>query len=387
MEAWYDERLEAQARAYDRAQALLFLLRFGLLLAMAAAFWASGLSRSLAEGLREWFCFPFAWPLICAAFTALAVFGYEAVLFPLSVLADYSLEKAHGRLGAEFGEWLRGYLVTLLLEIGIVTGGFTGLHVLMWFFPSLWWVAATGAYAVLVVGLGEWGPSRLLPRVRPPAAEADGELEAELRRVGREAGLEIEGAARWDFEHQEELEAVRLAGKGRRLRAIFSEQAWRGLGRRERVFLAARQMAWHRNRAALGVQALQVALAGGVFFGAARLTDGAARARGLIGAGDPEALPFLVVSLFSLAALAGVAAHAAVRRMELKADRFALRHAGGEAALRACLRSEFERAPFAADAPAWQVLLRRRMPTAIQRLAQAKACGAEAGPAGLRPPP
>ena len=136
MAAWYDEQREAQARAYDRSQALLFLLRFALLFALAVAFWLSGLSRSLADGLRGWFTFPFSWPLICVAFSALAVFGYEVILFPLSVLADYSFEKVHGRLEAEFGEWLRGFAVTLLLEIGIVTAGFTGMYVLMWFFPS-----------------------------------------------------------------------------------------------------------------------------------------------------------------------------------------------------------------------------------------------------------
>ncbi len=375
MAGWHDERLEAQARAYDRSQALLFLLRFALLLAMAAAFWASGLSAALSEGLRGKLSFPFAWPVICAMFTALSVFGYEVVLFPLSVLADYSIEKAHGRLEAEFGEWLRGYLTTLVLEVGIMTAGFTGLYVLMWVFPEWWWMAATGVYAGVVVGLGEWGPTRLLPRVRPPVAAEDAELAAELRRVGREAGVEMEGAAWWDFEHQEELEAVRLSGKGRRLRAIYSRRAWRELGVRERVFLAARQMAFRRNGAGAWAQALHVGLAGAVWWGAARLTHGAAAARGLAGAGDPVAFPFLVASLFSLAAVAGVALHAVDRRMELRADRFALRNAGGVEALRTCLQDDFARAPHAVEAPGWQVVLLRRTPTAARRLAAAEAAG------------
>ncbi len=372
MAAWYDERQEAQARSYDRIQALLFLLRFSLLFALAAVFWMSGLSRSLAEGLRDRFAFPFAWPLVCASYTALAVFGYEVVLFPLSVLADYTLERAYGRLAAEFGAWLRGFLVTLLLEIGLMTGAFTGLYVLMRLYPSFGWLVAMGAYALLVPGLGEWGPSWLLPRVRPPVPADDADLERELRRVGREAGLEIAGAAWWDFEHQENLEEVRLTGMGRRRRAVFSAQAWRGLGRREQVFLAARHMAWHRNGAAAAMQALQVALAGGVFFGAARIADWAARARGLPGAVAPEAFPFWVVALFALAALAGVVAHAVTRRGELRADRFALRHAGGAEVLRTCLRHEFEREPFAVDAPGWQVALLRKTPTPAKRLAQAQ---------------
>ena len=192
MEAWCDERREAQARAYDRSQALLFLLRFALLFALAAVFWLSGFSRALAEGLREWFSFPYSWSLVAVAFLALSVFGYEAILFPLSVLADYSLEKARGRLAAEFGEWLRGYAATLLLEVAIVTAGFTGIYLLMRLFPAGWWLGAAAAYAALVAGLGEWGPSRLLPRVRPPVPGGDALLEEELRQAGREAGLEIE---------------------------------------------------------------------------------------------------------------------------------------------------------------------------------------------------
>ena len=66
-------------------------------------------------------------------------------------------------------------------------------------------------------------------------------------------------------------------------------------------------------------------------------------------------------------------------RGELRADRFALRHAGGRAALEACLRYRFEREPFALDAPFWQRWLLRKTPTPAQRLAQARACEPGAG--------
>ncbi len=84
------------------------------------------------------------------------------------------------------------------------------------------------------------------------------------------------------------------------------------------------------------------------------------------------------MALFGLAALAGVAANAAARRGELRADLFALRHAGGREALEACLRYRFEREPFALDAPFWQRWLLRKTPTPAQRLAQARVleCGA-----------
>lgn len=373
MGSWYDEQREAQARAYDRAQGVLFIVRFALLFVLATVFWRSGWSRELAAGLRAGVSFPFGWALVHGVFVALAVFGYEAVLFPLSVMADYSLERVHGQLHIGFGLWLSGYLLSLVLEMGLATAGFTGVYVLLRLFPSTWWIWATAAYALLVGGLGEWGPSQLLPRVRPPVPTNDEALAGDLQRIGRAARLEINGVAWWDFEHQDGIEDVRLTGAGRQRRVVFSEWAWRKLEPREQVFLAARHMAWHRHGAAWAVQALQVALAAGVFLGAVALADALARAAGLSGAAEPAAFPLLVMALFGCAALAGLAAHAVMRWLELRADRFALEHAGGPDVLQACLQKQFLREPFALDAPLWQVLLLHRMPTPASRLAQATA--------------
>ena len=103
-----------------------------------------------------------------------------------------------------------------------------------------------------------------------------------------------------------------------------------------------------------------------------RIADAAALVRGHPGAEAPEAFPFLVVALFTLAAAAGMVVHAFERHLELNADRFALRHAGGKEALRECLRLEFEREPFAVEVPAWQEWLLRRRPSALRRLERAE---------------
>ena len=372
MAAWYDEGEERLARAYDRQQGLLFILRFALLFALAAGFWTSGWSRALAEGLQARFDFRYGWILVHLSFVALSIFGYEAILFPLSVYADHTLESARGRTAQEFGPWFRGYALTLTIEVGIATAGFTGLYALMRAFPSSWWLPATGLYALLAVGLGEWGPSQLLPKVRPPVAANDPELEEDLRRLGREANLEIDGLARWNFEHQEDMDDVCLTGRGRKVRAVYSAWAWDKLDRTGRAFAAARQMQRRRSRAAQGVQGLQVFMAGAVFWGAERIADAAALVRGHPGAAAPEAFPFLVVALFTLAAAAGMVVHAFERHLELNADRFALRHAGGREALLECLRLEFEREPFAVEVPAWQEWLLRRRPSALRRLESAE---------------
>ncbi len=130
-------------------------------------------------------------------------------------------------------------------------------------------------------------------------------------------------------------------------------------------------MYWLLNRRVRAVQGLQLVLAAGVFLGGGWMADWAARGRGLSGAMAPEAFPFLVVALFGCAAVAGMAEHAVARWMELRADAFALRYAGGAERLRECLREEFRQEPFAAEVSAWQVWLLRRQPTAVRRAARA----------------
>lgn len=382
--AWYDEAQESRARAYARDQGLLYVLRFGLLFALAALFWMSGWSQALANGLRHWLSFSGGRWLVYPTFIALAVFAYEAVLFPLSVLATYSLERAYQRLNGEFGEWLRGYLLTLLLEIGIFTAGLMALYSLRLVWPGGWWLGAAGLYILLIGGLGEWAGARILPRVRPPILIHDADLLGELQRVGRAANLHIEKVAWWDFADQEDWPDVRLVGRGRHRQVVFSAYAWRQLDPQVLVFIAARAMRHQAGAIIPSLFLLQSALAAAVFWGAGWVADMAARARGLSDGFDIEALPFLVVALFAWAAVAGLVAHAVSRRWDLWADRFALREAGGVAVLQRSLEQAFEREPVAVDPPLWQVWLLHRTAAASHRLRQAGAWEASKG-AGSAP--
>ncbi|MDR0993458.1 MAG: hypothetical protein LBN38_02670 [Verrucomicrobiota bacterium] len=369
---WYDERLEARARAYEWSQSALFILRFGLLYALAALFWTSGLARLLADGLRSYFSASWLWPMTHICFVAFSVLAYEIILFPLSVLAGFSLEQAYGRQPIEFNRWFMGYTGTLLLETLLWTAGFTALYSLMWLFPMWWWLVAGGAYAFFVIGLSVWGPSLLLPRVRAPVEVDDPSLLKRLRVVAGEAGLELTGLAYWEVDEGNTAAPVILAGTGRKRNVIFSTRAWRVYDPSQKLFVAARQMAGHKSGADLKLIALQIALALAVLYGADRIVERFVHGRGLASAFLPELMPFWVVSLFGLTALMGMGMHALIRREELRCDRFALRHAGGKNVLLACLRRDFEYEPFAFHASWWQLLFVRDAPSPEQRLTQAE---------------
>ena len=377
---WYDEAKERRARGYWRIQSRLFVLRLLLMVGLAALFWGTGLSANLAAGLRARLTFSMAWPLISFLFVALSVFAYETLLFPLSVFDDYSLEKWYDASDVEFGEWLRLYLVTLLIEMVLVGAAFTGLFLFLRLTPAFAWAVATSVYMVLVIGLGEWGQTDLLPFIRPPKESADDEANQSLMELGESLGVRVDKVMWWDFEHQEQLRAASLTRRGKRRQLIFSEWAWNELTLEERHFVAAREMARVRSRCGWRVHGAQLLLAANVFFWSARAADSAARRWGAAGGAQAiESFPLLVIALFIGAALSAVAVHALSRRAELRADRAALRAAGGRAVLQSILAKEFAREPFGVDAEPWMIWLLQREPTAAQRLAQARRLEAAAG--------
>ncbi len=375
MDTWYNEKEEAAARSYEWGQSVLFLLRFALLIILAALFWTSGLSHRLADGLRTYFSGFTFWPLIYICFAAFSVMAYEIILFPLSVLSSYSLEDTHQQPPESFGGWLAGYLVSLVVAILIWTAGFTAFYVLLWLFPTWWWLAAGGLYALFVIGLSVWGPSLLLPRVRPPKPVNDAALLEKLQKTGEAAFLQITGLAKWPFDDDQSMPPVVLSGTGSKRCVVFSSTVWDTYGTDEKVFAAARQMAGHKGHADLKLIALQIILALGVLFGADRATTWFAVSRGFPDKFAPELMPFWMVAFFSLAAFMSVFIKHFKQREELRRDRFALRQAGGCGVLLSCLQQDFKEMPFAVDAPWWQRLLLRDTPTATQRLALAERIG------------
>jgi hypothetical protein len=259
------------------------------------------------------------------------------------------------------------------------------MYALMWLLPVVLVVAGGGG--VYAAAGGRAG------RVGALAAVAARCGSAGVRRArrscwrscagrGSAAGLEIEGVAWWISSIRKGWTS-RAPGRERppAPRQCYSARAWRELDRSEQVFLAARQMAWQRQH---GPDCAVQASAGGDWppacFSARRgpLPTTAARARGLSGATAPEAFPFWVVALFRAARRwPGWSPMRRCGGWSWRADRFALREAGGRrGAAQSCLRQDFLHEPFAVDAPAWQVWLLRRQPTALRRLAQAESLAA-----------
>lgn len=338
-----DEReLEAASARLSRFDQIVFLIRLVMLAFLAWAAWKSGASRLLADGLRAVFSGTFAWPLTHVCLVALCVLAYEAVLFPLTVFQTLAYPPDNG---AQPSGWLGDCVKTVIRDTVFCTALATALYALMWFLPHLWWLAATGVYAVFIVGLGVWGPSLILPRLASPAAIRDPVQLATLRAIGEKAGLRITDCARWEPPDDNRFRVI-LAGTGsRRLLLIdstFEKTAVPG----ELLFLAACRMAGHKGGRDVFWRAVEIALAAAVFLGMDRWMAAFSGQRGISDFFQPEVFPVWICILFGFAAAGGLALNYLRRRADLRRDAFAMAHAGGGEALLSHLLAEFRRAAF-----------------------------------------
>ena len=367
-EPWADAAAEKRLAAESRLRTLLFLAQSAGLMVLAGVFWASGWSRKLAEGMAA--CFPdavAAWPVLRAAYVALAVAGYECLMFPLSVWEAI----AEGERPEErFGRWLLRHAGLVAVEAALLAGGFTALYAAARALPGAWWLAATGGYAVLALGVGEWAPAMLLPRLQPPRELDDPVLLEAVREAGRAFGREVEGIGEWDGAAEgEELPAARLVGAGRRVEVVFPAGLGRRVSRETLAFLAARKMAWAAHVVHVRLQIVRTVLAGAVFCFAGRVAQPIALRGGLAGGAFAlGAFPVLAMALFGSAALAGLCVNALARRLELRADALAAARLGGAESLEGHFRELYAVRPFQLSVPWWQVLF-RTLPSPARRLA------------------
>ena len=371
-----ERELEAAAARLSRFDQTVFLVRLVMLALLAWAAWKSGASRLLADGLRGLFSGTFAWPLTHIFLVALCVLAYEAVLFPLTVFQTLAYP---GDGDAPSGGWLHDCVKSVILDTVFCTGVATALYALMWFLPRYWWLAATGLYAVFIVGLGVWGPSLILPRIGSPVPIRDPARLDALRAIGERAGLRITGCARWEPPDDNRFRVL-LAGTGSRRRLLFDTAFEKAASPGELLFLAARRMAGHKGgRDVLG-RAVEILLAAAVFFGMDRWMAAFSGQRGIPDFFQPEVFPVWICILFGFAAVGGLALNYLRRRADLRRDAFAMAHAGGGDALLEHLLAEFRRAAFPYRRAWWETPF-FDTPDPATRLRQAERLGFFPSPA------
>lgn len=318
--------VDGRAREYESIQNRLYLVRILLTLALLAGYLATGASRRLAEGLRE--RFGEAWLIVNGLYTLITVFGFAALMFPLTLYEDHVLEHRYELSRQTFESWFLDFLKGLALELVLVTVFFEVIYALLRWSPAMWWAWAAGAYVVFAVVLATLAPVVIMPLFHKFEPLDKPDLQEAVRSFAEREGLKVLGVFRWGLGEKTSTANAALTGLGRTKRIILSDTMLEGYSNEEIVAVLAHEVGHHRHRDLVRLIAAGTALAVAGFI-AAHLALGALVGRlGFQGAHDIASFPVFIfcLVLFSLVTMPLSNLHS--RWREYAADAYAVRATG-----------------------------------------------------------
>jgi len=230
------------------------------------------------------------------------------------------------------GRWLIDQLKGLAVGAALGLPAFCGLYLAIERWPSLWWLPAGAAFALLTTVMARLAPVVLLPlffHFRPLERR---DLRERLLGLCERAGVPAIDACVWQVSDRTRRANAALAGLGRTRRILVSDTLL-ATARDEEVEAVLAHEIGHHVRADIwrGI-ALESAVALGGFFLGSLALAAAWRPLGWTGPADVAGLPALLLVAGVLSALLLPLLNAYSRHVERMADRFALRLTGnGEA--------------------------------------------------------
>jgi STE24 endopeptidase len=273
--------------------------------------------------------------------------------------------RRYGVARQDYLEWLVDPWLELVVEIA-VTGALVGVAmVLAARLGGRWWIAAAPLFVLGAVAIVLVQPLLLEPRVEPLR---NARLEADVQALAQRTGVGSVDVVVRDAASRTQAGNAEVYGFGPTRKVVLWDTLLDGGYTPDEIrALVAHELAHvgrHHVWKALGWVVL---LALPVMFVLAKATD----LRG--GMQRPEAVPVALLTVLCLELVLLPATNAVSRRYEAEADWQALEATGDPASEQALILRLTRSSLADPDPPAWAYILRRTHPTAMQRLAMARA--------------
>ncbi len=318
---------EALAKEYDAIHNRLFLFQILLVAALLAVFQFSGASATLADSLTARFG-ESHWYVVNAVYTAIAVFGFAACMFPLSYYSGHVLEHHYELSNETFGEWLGDFVKSLLIDLVLATILFSVVYALLRWMPNWWWFFATVFYILFAVVLSTLFPVVIMPLFHKFEPLEEGDLTQAVRAMMVESGIKVVGVYKWGLEAKTSTANAAFTGVGRTKRIILSDTLLSGYSQEEILAILAHEVGHYKNRDVLRLMFTSSVLAFVGFYVAHLCLTGLSGLLGIIEIYDIGASPLFIFSLFVFSLVSMPFANMHSRRREFAADAYAVAKIG-----------------------------------------------------------
>jgi STE24 endopeptidase len=274
-------------------------------------------------------------------FTAIVLALVAALGLPISFWAGFVHEHRWGfstqNVSGFAADHAKGFALGLVLT-GAALGGLVGLARLL---PRFWPLAACGAGALLVLGLGVLAPLLIEPMFNRFTRLEDIELASELQRLADRAELPVREVLVADASRRTRKTNAYVSGLGPTRRLVLYDTLLAQAARSEIGLVLAHELGHRHARHLLkGVLLAILGLAGFllVLWALLRLSELRAAIGAPGGASDPRVVPFVLLLGVTLRLLVAPFGSALSRRWERMADGFSLDLTGDLATFEAAHR-------------------------------------------------
>ena len=318
-----DSMVEDRAREYESIHNRLFLIRILLTVLIVGVYFFSGASVYLAEGLRS--RFGSFWPMINGLYTLITVFGFAALMFPLSLYSEFVLERRYGMSNQEFEGWFVDYLKSLVIELVVAMVFFEVIYAFLRYAPGLWWIWATFFYVLFIVVLAAIAPVVIMPLFHKFEPIDNPSLTDAVKSFVEKAGLKVVGVFRWGLEEKTNAVNAALTGLGKTRRIILGDTILKDYTQDEIVAVLAHEVGHYKNRDMTRLIVAGSLLAAAGFYLLHFFLQALVGTFGFTGPDDIGSFPIFIFCLLVFSLVTMPISNAYSRRREYEADAYAVR--------------------------------------------------------------
>jgi STE24 endopeptidase len=313
-----------KAKAYQRRGLALSLAGFLFSVAFMFLLLASGLTFDLRDLAASFGGGPTVWVIV---YLALAGLAYKIISAPLAVLR-YRLEKNFDLLNQSWRGWAWDRLKAGLL--GFVLG-IVAVETLFLFFRiagGWWWVPAGAVFALFFILLAHLAPVAILPLFFKFQKLPENDLTRRLSELCHEAGVPVMGIYEWGLAAKTRRANAALVGFGSTRRVVLSDTLLKEFTPSEIEVVLGHELGHHVLRHIPILMTLQIVLTFIGFFLADLIYYDLGPELYLTSIADPAGLPLLGLIFTNLSLAAMPLANGISRRLEARADDYALKLTG-----------------------------------------------------------
>lgn len=367
-----DPERQEKAQQYSKLKRRFFFIELALAGALLLVLIFGGLSVKISQFLN------FSQPWASALYFLILNFGYGIIMAPLSYYHDFVLPQRYGLLTQKLKSWLGDVAKALILSLLIGTGIVMVIYWLLEHFPVLWWLLGAIVIILLSLFLTWLTPNLFLPLFFKITPLEDAQLKKRLINLAQRAKTQVCNVFTMDLSSKSTTANAMLAGLGNTKRIILSDTLLEQYSPEEAEVVLAHELAHHVHRDIPKLIVMQGIISLLIFYAANKALEISLMPLSFRGISDAATLPLLALVFVTIGLMIAPAGNALSRRLELAADKFALRLTGNPQAFISAMAKLTDQNLAEAEPSHWVELLFYDHPPYTKRVSLAQQYLAEA---------